>query len=44
MCLVLRVRLRKKKLEPTLNTSPTNFCINNQDLTLMIINHVLLVS
>ena len=34
-----------KKLEPTLNTSPANmFAWNTWDLTLMLINHILMVS
>jgi hypothetical protein len=42
--LVLRVG-SSKKLDPTLNTRPKNsFSYNNKDMTLMIINRILMVS
>jgi hypothetical protein len=42
--LVLRIG-SSKKLDSTYNTSPMIFCVeNNQDLTLMINNHVLMAS
>jgi hypothetical protein len=41
---VLRVRSNKKKLDPTLDTTPVNiFAKNNEDPTLMIMNHILTV-